>query len=161
MKWIRAIVSLLLTAAVFWGLDNRHGMTSPLGKLLNPFAGFWQNGTGRDTPPTDLAVAGLREEVRIAWDARHIPHIFAANDHDLYFAQGYLTARDRLWQMEFQLLYTAGRISEVVGPMGLQQDLFNRRFGMVWAAENSLRKFREDRETREAVEAYTAGVNAY
>jgi len=66
MKWLRAIVSLFLAAAVFWGLDNRHGMTPPLGKLLNPFAGFWQNGTGRDTPPADLAVPGLRE----ALDAR-------------------------------------------------------------------------------------------
>ncbi|HYA48773.1 MAG TPA: penicillin acylase family protein, partial [Burkholderiales bacterium] len=119
------------------------------------------NGTRGDTPPADLTVPGLREEVRIAWDARHVPHIFAANDHDLCFAQGYVTARDRLWQMEFQLLYAAGRISEVIGPMGLQQDLFNRRFGMVWAAENSLRKCREDPGTREAMEAYTAGVNAY
>ena len=161
MRWFRAVVSLLIAAAVFWGLDNRQGMVPPLGKLVNPFAGFWQNGTRDDTPPPALVVPGLRDEVRVAWDGRHVPHIFARNDHDLYMAQGYISARLRLWQMEFQLLYSAGRVSEVVGPMGLEQDRYNRRFGMVWAAENSLRKLREDEKTREAMEAYLAGVNAY
>jgi penicillin amidase len=161
MKWIRAVVSLLLAAAIFWGFDNRHGMVPPAGKLLNPFAGFWQNGTRGDSLPADLAVPGLRDEVRVAWDGRHVPHIFARNDHDLYLAQGYISAYLRLWQMEFELLYSAGRISEIVGPMGIQQDRFNRRFGMVWAAENALNKFRDDPKTREAVAAYSAGVNDY
>lgn len=161
MKRLRAVISLLLAAAVFWGLDNRHGTFPPAGKLLNPFAGFWQNGTRGDSLPADLAVPGLKDEVRVAWDARHVPHIFARNDHDLYLAQGFISAYLRLWQMEFQLLYTAGRLSEIVGPIAIQQDRFNRRFGMVWAAENAVRKFHEDRKTREAVESYTAGVNAY
>jgi penicillin G amidase len=161
MKITRAVVSLLIAAAIFWGLDNRHGLVPAVGKLVNPFAGFWQNGTRGDAPPAELVVPGLRDEVRVAWDGRRVPHIFAGNEHDLYLAQGYISASLRLWQMEFQLLYTAGRISEVVGSMGLESDRFNRRFGMVWAAEKSLQKFREDPETREAMEAYTAGVNAY
>jgi penicillin amidase len=161
MKWIRAIVSLLLTAAIFWGLDNRHGTVPPPGKLLNPFAGFWQNGTRGDFPPAGKVIPGLRDEVRVAWDSRHVPHIFAGNDHDLFLAQGYVAASLRLWQMEFQLIFTAGRIAEIVGPMGLEQDRFNRRFGMVWAAENALRKFRDDPKTWEAIEAYSTGVNAY
>jgi penicillin amidase len=161
MKWLRTVISLFIAAAVFWGLDNRHGLVPPLGKLLNPFAGFWQNGTRGDQPATDLVAPGVREDVRIAWDARLVPHIFARNDHDLYFAQGYVAASLRLWQMEFQVLFAAGRLSEVVGPMGLEQDRFKRRFGMVWAAENALEKFRSDPKTREAIEGYAAGVNAY
>lgn len=160
MKWVRAIVSLVLAAAIFWGLDNRHGTFPTLGKLLNPFAGFWQNGDRADSPPESLKVPGLRDEVRIVWDSRHVPHIFARNDHDLYLAQGYIAASLRLWQMDFQALYTAGRISEVVGPAGVRQDLFNRRFGLAWAAENTLRSFRDDPKTKEAVEAFVSGVNA-
>jgi penicillin amidase len=161
MRWVRAIVSLVLAAAVFWGLDNRHGTFPALGKLLNPFAGFWQNGSRSDAVPEKLVVPDLRDEVRVVWDARRVPHIFAQNDHDLYMAQGYVAASLRLWQMEFQALYTAGRISEVVGPVGLRQDIFTRRFGLPWAAENAVRAFRNDPKTREVVDAFTAGVNAY
>jgi penicillin amidase len=161
MKWIRAVVSLLLAAAIFWALDNRLGTVPPAGKFLNPFAGFWQNGTRGDSPAADLIVPGLREEVRVAWDGRRVPHIFARNDHDLYLAQGYVAASLRLWQMEFQILFTAGRISEIVGPMGVAQDRFNRRFGLTWAAERALEKFSRSEKTREAMEAYTAGVNAF
>jgi penicillin amidase len=160
MKWVRAIVTLLLAAAVFWALDNRHGTFPALGKLFNPFAGFWQNGSRTDAVPETLAVPGLREEVRVVWDARHVPHIFAANDHDLFLAQGYVAASLRLWQMDFQSLYTAGRISEVVGPIGLRQDIFTRRFGLPWAAENSLVALRDDPKTKEALGAFTDGVNA-
>ena len=160
MKWVRAIVSLVLAAAAFWALDNRHGTFPALGRLLNPFAGFWQNGGRSDTPPERLTVPGLREEVRVAWDDHHVPHIFARNDHDLFLAQGYVAAYLRLWQMDFQSLYTAGRISEVVGRAGLRQDIFTRRFGLPWAAERALRAFRSDPKTSEALEAFTAGVNA-
>jgi penicillin amidase len=161
MKWARAIAWLLLAALVFWTLENRHGLVPPTGKLLDPFSGFWRNGTQGDAPARDLLIPGLRENVRVAWDSRHVAHIFASNDHDLFFAQGYLTARDRLWQMEFQLLFAAGRLSEVVGPLAVRQDLFNRRISMVQAAENSLRAFLSDPGTRDTIEAYTAGVNAY
>ena len=161
MKWVRAIVTLVLTAAIFWGLDNRHGTFPALGKLLNPFAGFWQNGSRDDFPPESLKVPGLLNEVHVAWDSRHVPHIFAANDHDLYLAQGYVAASLRLWQMEFGALFTAGRISEVVGPVGLRQDLFNRRFGLPWAAENAVRAFRADPKAEEIMDAFSAGVNAY
>ncbi len=161
MKTVRAVVSLLLAGLIFWALDNRHGTFPALGRLLDPFSGFWRNGEGVDRIPEKLVVPGLREEVRIVWDDRRVPHIFAANDRDLYLAQGWVAASLRLWQMEFQALYTAGRISEVVGPIGLRQDIFNRRFGLVWGAENAQRAMRQDTETREAIEAFTAGVNAY
>lgn len=160
MKRVRAIVSLVLAAAAFWALDNRHGTFPALGRLLDPFAGFWQNGARSDGIPEALEVPGLREEVRVVWDERRVPHIFARNDHDLFLAQGYVAATLRLWQMDFQSQYTAGRISEVVGKAGLRQDIFSRRFGMPWAAERALAALRADPKTREAMEAFTAGVNA-
>jgi penicillin amidase len=161
MKWIRATVSLLIAAAIFWGLDNRHGMIPPAGKLLNPFAGFWQNGTRADEPPGELVLPGLQDGARVVWDARHVPHIFAANDHDLYFAQGYITARDRLWQMDFQARYSAGRLAEIIGRAGLESDRFNRRFGLGWAAERAEEAMSRDPKAQDVVKAYADGVNAY
>ena len=161
MKWLRAVASLLAAAALFWALDNRHGTFPALGKLLDPFAGFWQNGTRGDTLPTALSVPGLEDEVRVAWDARHVPHIFARNDHDLFFAQGYLTARDRLWQMEFQAFFAGGRLAEVIGPDGLESDRFNRRFGLGWAAERAVEAMGRDPESLAPGQAYADGVNAW
>jgi penicillin amidase len=160
MRWIRALVSLALAAAVFWGLDNRHGLFPPLGKLLNPYTGFWRNGARLDAPPAELAVPGLRAEVKVVWDDRQVPHVFAANEHDLALAQGYLTARARLWQMELQTLAAAGRLAEVIGAAAVPLDRTQRRYGMVWAAENAARQMTSDPLTKEIMEAYAAGVNA-
>ncbi len=161
MKVLRAVVSLALTAAMFWGLNFRHGLLPPLGKLANPFAGFWRNGDRAEPPLEVVSLPGLRARVEIVWDARHVPHIFARNDHDLYFAQGYVVARDRLWQMEFQALYASGRLAEVVGPAVLDHDRLQRRLGMVWAAEKAARMMAEDPLMSEVVQAYADGVNAY
>ncbi len=161
MRFVRPAAALLLAALVFWALNERHGMVPPAGKLLNPFAGFWANGDRSDSPPERLDVPGLRAEVRVLWDGRRVPHVFAADDRDLYFAQGYLTARDRLWQMEFQTLYAAGRLTEIVGRAALPQDRLFRRIGMAWAAENVARAFAGDEVTRSVLQAYSDGVNAW
>lgn len=160
MRWLRALVSFALAATAFWALDNRHGAFPALGRLFDPFSGFWRNGERSDDLPERLAVPGLRQEARIVWDDRRVPHIFAADDHDLYLAQGYVAAALRLWQMDFQSLYAAGRIAEVAGPAAVRQDLFIRRFGLPWAAERTVEAIESDAAMREIVEAFTAGVNA-
>lgn len=161
MKAVRAVISLLLAAFVFWALDNRHGLFPSAGKLLNPFAGFFRNGTAGDSPPKRLRLPGLRADVHVVWDDRFIPHIFASDDHDLYFAQGYVCAYLRLWQMDFQVRYAAGRLAEVVGPGAVEFDRFQRRFGMTWSAERSLREFEKDPLVTDVLQAYSDGVNAY
>jgi penicillin amidase len=160
MKVVRAVVSLFLAAAAFWALDNRHGLFPPLGRLLDPFSGLWRNGEGADVLPAALRLPGLVDEVRVVWDDRRVPHIFAANDHDLFMAQGYVAATLRLWQMDFQSRYSAGRISEIVGPATVRQDIFTRRFGLPWAAARAVEALSGDARTREALEAFSAGVNA-
>ena len=165
MRLFKLLLLMAITAGFFYFLNfsQQIGATRlpPMGKFLSPFAGFWQNGTQVDQLPTALELPELREPVDVVWDDRHVPHVFAKNAHDLYFAQGYLTARDRLWQMEFQTHYAAGRLSEIVGERALPLDRFQRRIGMVYAAENALKGMQEDPEGREALEAYAAGVNAY
>ncbi|MGY0038208.1 penicillin acylase family protein [Pedobacter sp. NJ-S-72] len=90
-----------------------------------------------------------------------IPHIFAKNDHDVYYTQGYITAMNRLWQMDFQTRYAAGRLSEVVGAKAIELDRYQRRMGMVYGAENSLKGMMEDPKSKAMIEAYTDGINDY
>jgi penicillin amidase len=162
MKWIKAIACCTLALALLVVLNLKLGSVPPLGKFFSPFTGFWQNAEARH-PDTvqDLEIAGLQGPVSIRYDDNRVPHIFAANDHDLYFSQGYVTARDRLWQMEFQTHVAAGRLSEIIGAQALDYDRFQRRMGMVYGARQSLSAMMADPLTRNMLEAYTAGVNAY
>jgi penicillin G amidase len=110
MRLFKTILAFVVLLILFNLLNNSQGSIPPLGKFLNPFAGFWQNGEKLDHIDEVLDVKGLRDEVQVVWDERHVPHIFAENTYDIYFAQGFLTARHRLWQMEFQTHVAAGRV---------------------------------------------------
>jgi len=161
MRYAKAAVSVIVLAVSVWALHTPHGMVPPIGKLANPFAGFWRNNDATDKIPRKLDLPGLQEEVRVVWDDLRIPHIFARNDHDLYMAQGYVMARDRLWQMEFIARYAGGRLSEIVGPRALDQDRYHRRLGMTWAAENLLKGLESEAELKAGLEAFGEGVNAH
>ena len=62
MKVVRAVVSLVLAAAAFWALDTSHGLFPPLGRLLDPFSGFWRNDESADVLPAELRLPGLRSD---------------------------------------------------------------------------------------------------
>src|SRR5690349_13150275 len=107
MKVFKFLVSLFITLALIYVLDNSwilSGKRLPaLGKFLDPFHGFWQNMDSEDqTLEGELDMPGLKSKVTVVFDSLEIPHIFASNDEDLYFAQGFITAKHRLWQMEIQ-----------------------------------------------------------
>ena len=164
MKLLNKIIPLLVALAVTYLFQNSLGTVPPLGKLLSPFHGFWQNSEAKSTMETseeDLRIDGLQDQVQVFYDEMGIPHVFAKNDHDLYMAQGYLTAKDRLWQMEFQTYFAGGRISELVGDKGIESDKFQRRMGSVYGAEQSLKGMEEDPSSKTALNAYSDGVNAY
>ena len=160
-RWLRCSLMAVLTAAVFLLLQFTPGPVPPLGPLLDPVAGFWANGSSLDRLPERLLLPALREPVKVLWDERRVPHVFAANTHDLYVAQGYLTARDRLWQMDFQIRASAGRLSEVLGEGALSYDRYRRRLGMNLAAENAVEALERDPESRAVAQAYADGVNAW
>lgn len=162
MKTIKATLSLLLALALVIALNTKFGDIPPLAKFLNPFTGFWTNAEAKDVSPEQkLNIEGLKAEVEIHFDDQMIPHIFAENDYDLYFAQGYITAKDRLWQMDFQTRFASGRLSEVVGPKAIELDRYQRRMGMTYGAENMVQVMLKDPQIKEMMEAYTAGINAY
>ncbi|MDP9076215.1 MAG: penicillin acylase family protein [Bacteroidota bacterium] len=162
MKFIKAAISIIITVTIIVALETKIGEIPALGVLLNPSTGFWQNAESRNILPTEnLKIEGLRDPVIVRYDEHRIPHIFAKNDHDLYYAQGFITARDRLWQMDIQTRSASGRLSEVVGPKALEIDRYHRRMGMVYGAEKGLRGVMSDPQTRMVVNAYTDGVNSY
>ncbi len=103
-------------------------------------------------------VAGLHGPVEIVRDRWGVPHIYAEDEDDLFFAQGYVHAQDRLWQMELQRRLGSGRLSEILGEPTVAVDRFVRTVGLNRAAEDEVRSL--PAETRRALDAYAAGVNA-
>lgn len=162
MKLFKALFSVAITLILIWALQTKFGDVPPIGKFLNPATGFWQNAESKHIlPEENLKLNGLQGKVTIRFDEHMIPHIFAENDHDLYYAQGYITARDRLWQMDIQTRSASGRLAEIVGPKALELDRYHRRMGMVYGAENTLRGMMKDPVSKMVIEAYTDGVNSY
>lgn len=164
MKWFKFSISLFITLALVILLDHKWGNTIPaaFGKLLSPREGFWQNAEPVDKNFSGtMHLPGLTDKVDLWLDDRLVPHIFANNEHDLYYVQGYITAKFRLWQMEIQTMAAAGRVSEILGPASVQYDRTQRRKGMVTAAESSLKKMESDPVTKAELDAYRDGVNAW
>ncbi len=161
MRYLKATLVSLLTISFIWALNRSWGSIPAFGPLLNPFVGFWQNAESVNDNDEEITLKGTKSPVTVVFDDLAIPHVFAQNDHDAYFAQGYLTARDRLWQMEFQTHAAAGRVAEIVGDRALELDRYNRRLGMGFGAERAVKEMMKDPRSRESINAYTAGINAY
>ncbi len=118
---------------------------------------------GRAAQQNAVQIKGIKDRVTIRRDERGIPYIEAQNDEDLYFAQGYATAADRLWQMDLFRRTARGELAEVLGAgpnnVALDQDKLHRTYGFSQAAEAELAK--APPRVRTVLEAYAQGVNAY
>lgn len=110
-------------------------------------------------PAPQLSLAGLQREAIIRRDERGIPFIEAANESDLYFAQGYATAADRLWQMDLLRRTARGELAEIFGRVVLEEDKRRRTYGFARVAEEAAARLAP--ATRAPLEAYARGVNAY
>jgi len=162
MKYITFIFFLLISSALIFVLGTRNVLPLPLGEFLSVQEGVWQNATSVDASyDQNLQLEGLQGKTDVYFDERLVPHIFAEVENDAYFVQGYIHAKFRLWQMEFQTHAASGRVSEIVGEKAVDFDKTQRRMGMVFAAENALAEMEKDPTTKGAVDAYTAGVNSY
>jgi penicillin amidase len=115
----------------------------------------------RTFPTIDGAVQvpGLSSTVEVYRDRWGVPHIYAQNVEDLFFAQGYVTAQDRLWHMEFNRRVGSGTLSEVLGEATLDTDRFIRTLGWRRVAEEEADNLSGEALTM--LEAYSAGVNAF
>jgi len=115
----------------------------------------------RSFPQVDgvVTVAGLDGPVDIYRDSMGVPHIYADSLHDLFFAQGYVHAQDRFWQMDFWRHIGSGRLSEMFGESRVKTDAFLRTVGWRQMAEREWAEL--DPQSREILTAYADGVNAY
>lgn len=129
-----------------------------LGKFLNPFIGVVQN---EKSQKTNLQLDFQNRDIEIVFGKRGVAHVFADKQEDLMFAQGYVTASDRLWQMDFLSDVSAGRLSEIFGAAYLTYDRMQRRVGMLQSARQSLIYIESNPETKLALDNYTQGVNCY
>jgi penicillin amidase len=109
--------------------------------------------------PGAVSVPGLRDRVTIRRDERGIPYIEAKNDDDLYFAQGYVTATDRLWQMDLLRRNVRGEMAEIFGELALSEDKRHRTFGTSYVVDETARHLPPNLD--KALTAYTNGVNAF
>ena len=107
----------------------------------------------------DERLPGLHERVDVLRDKYGVPHIFASDQHDLFFAQGYVTAQDRLWQMDVYRRAAQGRLAEVLGEPGLESDRFMRTLGLGRAARLDLSVISD--EARGFLEAYMEGEQVH
>ena len=161
MSNIRALLLLSLLILALWTLSRPWGSIPALGALLDPIHGIWSTPNGTELPSGTLELDGLQGSVVIRYDERGVPHIFAEHNDDLYFAQGYVIARDRLWQIDFASRAASGRLSEVLGERTLEFDRYQRRIGMVTSAEKLAAEFDKNDTTRALNAAFTAGINAW
>jgi len=106
-----------------------------------------------------IHVSGLKAPVTVVRDAQGVPHVTAASDDDLFFAQGYVQAQDRLWQMDVSRRWAAGEVSEILGSATLAHDREQRILGLRQVAERSLSMFPVEERAR--WDAYARGVNAF
>jgi penicillin amidase len=114
---------------------------------------------GHALAETPTMLPGLNGPARIASDAQGVPHIFAGDEHDLFFLQGWVHAEDRLFQMDLLRQQASGTLAELVGPTALPDDIQLRTLGLRRAAEKSLPLLSQP--VREALDAYSEGVNAF
>ena len=105
-----------------------------------------------------IRLTGLHEAVEVITDRYGVPHIYAQNEDDMYYAQGYVHAQERLWQMELNRRISSGRLCEIFGEVALEADRFARRLGMHRAAASALETL--PTHSRRILEAYARGVNA-
>ena len=107
----------------------------------------------------EISLKGLGSDVTVFRDERGMPHIYASNENDLYFATGYVMAQERLWQMDLIRRATTGRLSEIFGEDYVQTDLFLRSLDMTTKSKMVLSA--EDPQILEVLQAYADGVNSY
>lgn len=169
MRIVPLLITGILTAGLIFCLSIQWGSfkkTPPLGKFLSPQHGFWQNAEplGKDFNE-EITIPDLSDRAQVYFDEYLIPHVNAGTTADAMFVQGYLHAKFRLWQMEFQTFAAAGRLSEILGPgkddAYIKYDRSMRRLGMVYGAEKALKEIEKDSNSKRDCDAYTAGINAY
>jgi penicillin G amidase len=166
MRYLTFLASLASLCGLLWLLNTsltiKGNTLPPIGAFFNPFSGFWQNAEPAMTPThSDIRINSLKKEVSVVFDDLAIPHIFAEELDDALRVQGYLTARDRLFQMDISSRKSLGRLSEIIGPKTIEIDRQAHHKGLPLGVERALAATKRSPESMAKLNAYIEGVNAY
>ncbi len=155
------LAAALALALLCW-LASGLGPVPPFGELLDPAHGIWTL-SGNAEPPRSATVTlpRLDAEVRVLFDDRAVPHIFASTELDAWRTLGYVIARDRLFQLELQARAGGGTLTELLGAAALPADQEVRALGMARGAERLVAALPDTSEARRTLDGYASGVNAY
>src|SRR5579859_6670017 len=159
----RFAAAIVLSAAGIAAGALRLGPLPALGPFLNPATGVWSTTIHAELPSFEMVtwVKGLDSSVRVFYDHRGVPHIFAHTSLDAYRALGFVVARDRLFQLELQTRAANGTLTELVGPAALPLDREARALGFPRAAERTLAAMDTNGFAYRAAKAYGEGINLW
>jgi penicillin amidase len=158
----RLAIALVVLVALITVGARRTGPLPALGAFLEPAHGVWSLArVAEHARSAEARVAGLAGEVNVVYDDRAVPHLFAANELDVYRGLGYVVARDRLFQLYLQTMAASGRLTELAGARALPLDREMRHLGLPRAAERKLAAMPDTSGSLRAARAYAEGVNAY
>ncbi|MCC9158677.1 penicillin acylase family protein [Streptomyces parvulus] len=159
---IHLVCSTTVALALLLLLGAGYGPVPALGTALVPGGGVWASSSARTTVRTEtLTLPELEEPVRVSFTAEGYASIEARTDHDLFLAQGYVTARLRLTQLDLQRRMGQGRLSELVGAAGLESDRFELSLGLARTARARWAAIPENSDSAKALTAYSEGVNSW
>ena len=158
----RLVIALpLLALSIFVGA-RRLGPAPALGSFLEPAHGVWSLARTAAMPTEATArVPRLGADVTVLYDDRAVPHIFATTEEDAYRGLGYVTARDRLFQLYLQAMAASGRLTEVAGAGALDFDREMRGLGLPRSAERLAAAAPDSSASLRRMRAYADGINAY
>lgn len=162
MPWFGTLLAALFLAILLYAGARPIGPIPPLGNFLDPVHGVWAVAAAAELPSASSArIPGLLRPVRVRYDRRGVPHIFAESETDVQRALGYVVARDRLFQLELQARAGAGTLTELIGPDVLSIDRAARGLGLPGAAERALAALDSTSAERTSLNAFADGVNAW
>ncbi len=158
----RLLISLVVLAAALYVSARPVGPAPALGSFLEPANGVWALArTANPRARSSARIPGLSAPVEVLIDDRGVPHVFARSEEDAWRAQGYLLARDRLFQMDLSTRAASGTLSGLVGARVLETDRAARRRGLAWGAERVAAAADSASLLSRAAQAYSDGVNAW
>ncbi len=160
-RLLTALAPVVLALLLYAGARPL-GSAPPLGPFLDPAHGVWSVAGAAELPRrANATVPGLGARVQVLYDTRGVPHIFASSEDDAYRALGYVVARDRLFQLELQMLAASGRLTEIGGARLIALDRATRALGLPRSAPRKLAAMDSGSAGGRALLAYADGINAW
>lgn len=162
----RSILFLVLSSTICITLiiffNNSYGTLPALGRFLSPHLGIWQNGlSAYKIKSKEKILTPQIPPQTVVVDTNGVAHIFGQDAKQTYFIQGYLCAKERLWQMEYSASIAEGQSSAIIGSKGLNRDRYMRRMGLYRMAAGMVKLIEKDPFCKTICQAYADGVNAY